>query len=86
VELYLGENINDALIVDSMGKGLELLTKIDNFVRSFPELYEYEPTADEIEAGVEDLTALGSFYTVKKLSEKYQKHPDEILKWEAAVD
>lgn len=85
VELYYGENINDTPFVDSMGRGLELISKIDLFLKGFPELYEYEPTAEEIEAGVEDLSALGSFYTVKKISEKYQKHPDEILKWEAAV-
>lgn len=85
VELYYGENLKDTLIVDSLGKGLALLQKIDEFTKSYPELYEYQPTPEEVEAGVEDLSVLGSFYTVKKMAEKFQKHPDEILNWEAGV-
>lgn len=85
VELYYCEKMIDAHIVDSMGRGLALVAKIDNFMKSYPELYEYEPTNEEIEAGVEDLAKLGSFYTVKKLADRYHKHPDEILKWEAGV-
>lgn len=85
VELYYGENINDKPCVDAMGKGLFVLTKIEDFLKQFPEIYEYEPSVEEIEAGVEDIAKLGSFYTVKKLSEKFGKHPDEILNWEAAV-
>lgn len=85
VELYYGEDISNVCCIDSMGKGLHVLTKIDEFLKRYKELFEYEPTPEELEAGVEDLGKLGSFYTVKKLSEKYHKHPDEILKWEAAV-
>lgn len=85
VEIYYGEDISDRPCLECLGKGLSLLEKIDSFVKSFPELYEYEPTKEELEAGVEDLTKLGSFYTVKKMSEKFQKHPDEILEWQAGV-
>lgn len=85
VELYYGDIIDDKPCVDAIGKGLFILTKIEAFLKSYPELYEYEPTSEEIEAGVEDLTKLGAFYTVKKMAEKFGKHPDEILKWECGV-
>jgi hypothetical protein len=85
VELYYGEKISDKPCVDCLGKGLFVLTKIEEFLKGYQELYEYEPTNEEIEAGVEDLAKLGAFYTVKKMSEKFGKHPDEILKWEAGV-
>lgn len=85
VEIYYGEDISDKPCLESLGRGLSLLEKIDTFVKSFPELYEYEPTREELEAGVDDLTKLGSFYTVKKMSEKFQKHPDEILEWQAGI-
>jgi hypothetical protein len=85
VELYYGEKINDKPCVDNLGKGLFVLAKIEEFLKGYQELYEYEPTNEEIEAGVEDLAKLGAFYTVKKMSEKFGKHPDEILKWEAGV-
>lgn len=85
VELYYGENIDDKPCIDTMGKGLFVLTKIEEFLKGYQELYEYEASPEEIEAGVEDLAKLGAFYTVKKLSEKFGKHPDEILKWEAGV-
>jgi len=85
VEVYYGENIKDVLAIDAMGRGLSVLTKIDLFLKKFPELYEYEPTAEEVEAGVEDFNKVGSFYTVKKLAEKHSKHPDEILQWQALI-
>lgn len=85
VKIYEGEDISELPFIENIGRGIAILEKINTFLSGFKELYEYEPTPEEIEAGVEDLNKLGSFYTVKKLSEKFGKHPDEILNWEAAI-
>lgn len=45
----------------------------------------YEPTAEEISAGIKDLSQkLGEFGTSKAIAKAFGKDPDEILKWEYA--
>lgn len=85
INIYYSEQINNTSCVEAIGRGVWLLNEINIFLGKFTELYEYEPTVEEIEAGVDELSKLGSFYTVKKLSEKFCKHPDEVLKWEAVI-
>ena len=75
--------MEDENLLKVLGKGAFVLDKISKFVHEFKRLSEYEPTPEEIEAGVDELNVFGVFATVDALAEKYSKDPDEILKWEA---
>lgn len=46
-------------------------------------LLDYQPSADELAAGVKELgEKVGSMATIKALAKSYGKDPDEILRWE----
>jgi len=46
-------------------------------------MLKYEPTAEEMSAGIIELTKkIGEFGTIKALAKNYSKDPDEILEWE----
>jgi len=46
------------------------------------ELLAYEPSEEEIRAGVKDYSQkVGEFATVKALAKNYGKDPDEVLEW-----
>lgn len=47
------------------------------------ELLNYEPSADELAAGVKELgKKVGNLSTIKALAKAYGKDPDEVLKWD----
>lgn len=79
VKIYYGEDISQQPITDCLGKVLWLMESINKFLEPFRELGDYEPTVDEIQAGVEELNKFGSFATVVQLARKYAKTHDEIL-------
>jgi hypothetical protein len=46
-------------------------------------LLKYDPTAEEVQAGIKDLSdKIGEYGTVKAIAKNYGKDPDEILEWE----
>lgn len=48
-------------------------------------LLKYQPSADELAAGIKELTKrVGNLSTVKALAKAYHRDPDEILKWSYA--
>jgi len=58
---------------------------LKSWIEKEQSLLKYEPTADEISAGIGELAErIGEFGVVKALAKDFGKDPDEILKWEYA--
>lgn len=56
---------------------------IDFWVQKERTMLDYQPTADELAAGIRELgKRLGPMSTVSTLAEKFGRDPDEILQWE----
>lgn len=79
VNVYYGEDISDQPLLKVLGKGVHVLNLISKFMLEFKRLNEYEPTLDELEAGVEDLAKFGFFGTAVQFARKYGQTHDEIL-------
>lgn len=61
----------------------EIIEGIAFWIEQEQTLLKYEPTSEEMSAGIMDLTKkTGEFGTIKALAKNYSKDPDEILKWE----
>lgn len=55
------------------------------WVRKEGEMLHYEPSAEEVAAGVGELTRrVGNFPTIKALAKAYGRDPDEVLAWDYA--
>ena len=79
VSVYYGEDISDQPLLKVLGKGQHVLNLISKFMLEFKRLNEYEPTIEELEAGVEDLAKFGFFGTAVQFARKYGQTHDEIL-------
>ena len=79
VNVYYGEDISDQPLLKVLGKGQHVLNLISKFMLEFKRLNEYEPTIEELEAGVEDLAKFGFFGTAVQFARKYGQTHDEIL-------
>ena len=79
MELYTGENISDAPVLEVMGKVINTIIAIDNFLKEFKELYAFEPTAEQIVAGIGEIMKLGFMPTVVNLARQYSTTHDNIL-------
>lgn len=79
VNVYCGEDISDQPLLKVLGKGQHVLNLISKFMLEFKRLNEYEPTIEELEAGVEELSKFGFFGTAVQFARKYGQTHDEIL-------
>ena len=79
VSVYYGEDISEQSLLKVLGKGQHVLNLISKFMLEFKRLNEYEPTIDELEAGVEELSKFGFFGTAVQFARKYGQTHDEIL-------
>ena len=79
VNVYYGEDISDQPLLKVLGKGRHVLNLISKFMLEFKRLNEYEPTIEELEAGVEELSKFGFFGTAVQFARKYGQTHDEIL-------
>lgn len=79
IECFYGEKLEDENVLKVLGKGAFVLDKISKFVHEFKRLGEYEPSVEELEAGVEELNKFGFFATAVQLARKYGKTHDDIL-------
>ncbi len=79
VSVYYSEDISDQPLLKVLGKGQHVLNLISKFMLEFKRLNEYEPTIEELEAGVEDLAKFGFFGTAVQFARKYGQTHDEIL-------
>lgn len=79
VNVYYGEDISDQPLLKVLGKGQHVLNLISKFMLEFKRLNEYEPTIEELEAGVEELSKFGFFGTAVQFARKYGQTHDEIL-------
>ena len=77
--VYYGEDISEQPLLKVLGKGQHVLNLISKFMLEFKRLNEYEPTIEELEAGVEDLAKFGFFGTAVQFARKYGQTHDEIL-------
>lgn len=60
----------------------EILKGIKSWVDREQLSLHYDPTAEEISAGIRDLSKkIGDFGTIKALAKTYGQDPDEVLKW-----
>lgn len=83
IRIYYGEDITDQPVIQCLGKCSHVINSINSFLQKFKRLNEYEPTLDEQEAGVEELSKFGFFATAVQLARKYGKTHDEILDMKA---
>lgn len=79
VNVYYGEDISDQPLLKVLGKGQHVLNLISKFMLEFKRLNEYEPTIEELEAGVEELSKFGFFGTSVQLARKYGQTHDQVL-------
>ena len=79
VSVYYGEDISDQPLLKVLGKGQHVLNLISKFMLEFKRLNEYEPTIEELEAGVEDLAKFGFFGTAVQFARKYGQTHDQVL-------
>ena len=79
VSVYYGEDISEQPLLEVLGKGQHVLNLISKFMLEFKRLNEYEPTIEELEAGVEELSKFGFFGTAVQFARKYGQTHDEIL-------
>lgn len=62
-----------------------IVTGMTGWVGKEQEMLHYEPSADELAAGIRELSRrVGSFSTIKALAKSYGRDPDEILQWDYA--
>lgn len=60
----------------------EIIQGIKFWIEKETTLLNYDPTAEELRAGVRELSKnVGEFGTIKALAKAYSKDPDEILQW-----
>lgn len=60
----------------------EIVSGIMFWIEQESTLLKYEPSQEELAAGVKDLSAkIGEFGTIKALAKAYGQDPDDILKW-----
>ncbi len=63
----------------------EIIEGVRFWIEHETALLKYEPTSEELSAGVKELSQrIGEFGTIKALAKNYSKDPDEILAWEYA--
>lgn len=79
VSVYYGEDISEQPLLKVLGKGQHVLNLISKFMLEFKRLNEYEPTIEELEAGVEELSKFGFFGTSVQLARKYGQTHDQVL-------
>lgn len=79
VKIYYDEDISEQPVLKVLGKCSFILNLISKFMAEFKRLGEYEPTIDELEAGVEELSKFGFFATAVQFARKYGQTHDEIL-------
>lgn len=79
IKIYYDEDISEQPILDCFGKCSFVLDLINKFLTEFKRLGEYEPSLEEIEAGVDELSKFGFFSTAIQLARKYGQTHDEVL-------
>lgn len=61
----------------------EIIEGITFWIEQETTLLKYEPSAEEISAGINELSSkIGNYGTIKALAKNYSKDPDEVLRWE----
>ena len=61
---------------------LSIIEGIRFWVEQESTMLKYDPTPEEVKAGIKDLSEkIGEFGTVKALAKAYNTDPDVILKW-----
>lgn len=74
--LYYPEEKNPVRLI---GLGISIISQIAVFLEGFEEMLHSEPEAEEVNAGVEDLSAFGSWGTAFALSGKDPLKVKEVL-------
>lgn len=77
LEIYYGAE--DLPLFAKLGKISFVLSEMEKFLQRFKRLNDYEPSPEELEAGVDNLSKFGFFATVVQFARKYGKTHDEIL-------
>lgn len=75
--------IGDIMFIKAMVSYFNSIVEgVAHWAEQEKELLAYEPSEEEIRAGVKEYSQkVGEFATVKALAKNYGKDPDEILEW-----
>ncbi|GHT33976.1 hypothetical protein FACS189434_09350 [Bacteroidia bacterium] len=61
----------------------EIVESLRFWIETENEMLKYEPTNEELQAGIKELAAkIGEFGTIKSLAKNYATDPDTVLRWE----
>lgn len=69
--IYMGEDISELPLPQAMAKVNFIYARINGFLDRFKELYEGEPEAEEVLAGVQAFQRFGCFPTLDRLVKEY---------------
>lgn len=83
IQIYYGEDVSDQPLAVAIGKGAYIMSKMDEFLSHYKELYNYEPTVEEMRAGVDRMNQFGFMGTAIQMARKYAVTHDTILSWPA---
>lgn len=75
--------VGDLTLIKAMVKYFNNIVEgVAHWAEQEREMLAYEPSEEEIRAGVKDYSQkVGEFATVKALAKNYGKDPDEVLEW-----
>lgn len=76
-------NVGDVVSIKAMISYFSgIVEGVAHWAEQEKELLAYEPSEEEIRAGVKEYSQkVGEFATVKALAKNYGKDPDEVLEW-----
>lgn len=83
IKLYTEQDIGDRLTVKVYAYVHEFTTQFEAFLKKYERLTEYEPTDEELEAGIEILKNFGSFPTIVSLARSLKLTYNEVLQMSA---
>jgi hypothetical protein len=84
IKTYLHEDADDQPLPAAIGKGALIIGRMDEFMKRYSELYQYDPTIEEIRAGVDRMNQFGFMGTAIQMARKYGTTHDAILQWPAS--
>lgn len=76
---YLGEEIKDANVLDVYNKVHVFIEKMNTFLEKYKRMNDYQPSEDEIEAGIDQLNRFGVWGTAVAYARRTNMTPEQVL-------
>ena len=80
IKEYTGEDINDRCVLDVYAQVMFFFAQINKFLDKYKRLNDYEPSEDEIEAGIDQVTRFGTWGTAVAYARRTNMKIEEVWK------